>query len=86
MVRSVTEDARSCSGTWRTVTPRSAWARNGKTIEEKSSLTHTTSASSGSEAATSPAKTDVWDPTATHSAGTPTSPAYSPRAVCTETS
>ena len=47
---------------------------------------HTTSASSGSDAATSPANTEVWDPTATHSAGTPTSPAYSRRAVCTEAS
>jgi len=46
---------------------------DGKTIDEKSPSTHSTSAPAGTAAATSAVNTEVCDPAATRSVPTPTS-------------
>ena len=74
-VLEVIASARRSSGTSRTVTPRPAWARNGKTMLVNSPCTTTTSLPSGRPAATSPAKTLAWLPAATAEGSTPTSDA-----------
>ena len=78
--------ANDSTGTCRTVTPRSACARNGKTTEAKSPSTVRTSAPSGTLAATRPTSTDACEPTATHDGSTPTSRAYAARDAVTASS
>jgi hypothetical protein len=68
--------ASPASGTVRSFTP--AWM-NGNMIDEKSPSTLSTSAPSGTAAATTEAKTEVATPWATRSGCTPTSDAYEAR-------
>ena len=78
--------ASDSTGTCRTVTPRSAWARNGKTTDAKSPSTVRTSAPSGTLAATRPTSTDACEPTATHDGSTRTSRANAARDARTASS
>src|SRR5690606_17977881 len=76
-----TRSASSSSGTSTTRTPRSACAAKGKVTLVKSPAATSTSAPSGTEAATNPTSGATWCPIATCAAGTPTSPAYAARAA-----
>ena len=86
VVPAVTDSAKRSRGTSRTVTPRPACAWNGNVTLVNSPVTVSTSLPSGKEAATRPAKTLTWLPTATVEGSTPTRPAYDERAALRDTS
>jgi hypothetical protein len=67
--------ARRSSGTSSVRTPRASAARNGNSSDVKSSAGATTCVPGGSAAVTVESIAETWLPTATHAAGTPTSPA-----------
>ena len=73
--------ASSAAGTVRTVTPRCAWTRNGKSVEVNSTSGARTRVPSGSDEATRPTSPETVAPTATVDGGTPTSRANDPRAA-----
>ena len=68
-------------GTVRTITPRSAWTRNGKSVEVNSTSGARTRDPSGSDEATRPTSPETVAPTATVDGGTPTSRANDARAA-----
>ena len=76
-VSSEIDDARSARATVRTRMPDCC--RKGKTIDEKSPSTLSTSAPSGTPAATRLAITEVCEPVATRCGLTPTNRAYDRR-------
>ena len=79
-VRASIASASRASGTTSTVTPRSAWARNGNSSETNSGSGASTRAPSGSAAATWAISPETVAPTATRSTSACTSRANSARA------